>query len=381
MRPELSLSADELGLLFSAGLLGLMPGALFGGRLADTVGRRPVLIGALVLFGLFSVLTSFAATSFGALLAVRIATGVGLGAALPVLVVMVSEAAPPKYRNLAVGLMYAGMPIGGLFVSAVGLVIDGRFWRYIFYTGGATPLVIAILMLAYLPETKLPREGANPGHSTAAPIALSEALFGQGRAITTLAAWAAFFLTSTVVYSILNWLPLLLSARGFASSHTALVQAMLNVGSVFGIVVIGLALDRLRPIVVALSAYAGMALCLFLLARPGSLTAVACIAVGAGFFIMGAQSMLFALATKCFPQSVRGSSLGAAVAVGRLGAIVGPFMVGLMLSSGFDTFTVLMAASPLIAGAALAAVPLGLASARVNQHSPVTNDRESNHAE
>ena len=101
----------QMGWIFSAGILGLLPGALGGGVLADRYGRKKVLLGSVALFGLFSIVTALA-WDYPSLVFARLMTGVGLGAALPNLIALTSEAAGPRFRGTAVSLMYCGVPIG-----------------------------------------------------------------------------------------------------------------------------------------------------------------------------------------------------------------------------------------------------------------------------
>ena len=107
-----ALDKMQMGWIFSAGILGLLPGALVGGMLADRYGRKRILIGSVALFGLFSLATAIA-WDFPSLVFARLMTGVGLGAALPNLIALTSEAAGPRFRGTAVSLMYCGVPIGG----------------------------------------------------------------------------------------------------------------------------------------------------------------------------------------------------------------------------------------------------------------------------
>ncbi|CAM2168085.1 membrane hypothetical protein [Paraburkholderia sacchari] len=120
MAREFGLSVSQMGLAFSAGTFGLLPGALFGGRLADRIGRKRVLILSAIIFAVLS-LAAALVSSFGALVLVRALTGVGLGGALPNLIALSSEAVSPKARNTAVSVMYCGIPFGGLIASLIGI--------------------------------------------------------------------------------------------------------------------------------------------------------------------------------------------------------------------------------------------------------------------
>ncbi len=144
---QFGLSSTMMGAVFSASILGLLPGALGGGWLADRIGRKRVLIGAVVLFGLFSIATALV-WSLNSLLAARFLTGVGLGAALPNLIALSSEAADARSRGTAVSLMYCGVPLGGALAALVGIAGLASGWKAVFYVGGVAPL-----LALYLPES------------------------------------------------------------------------------------------------------------------------------------------------------------------------------------------------------------------------------------
>ncbi|ELV1419744.1 MFS transporter [Escherichia coli] len=134
-----ALDKMQMGWIFSAGILGLLPGALVGGMLADRYGRKRILIGSVALFGLFSLATAIA-WDFPSLVFARLMTGVGLGAALPNLIALTSEAAGPRFRGTAVSLMYCGVPIGAALAATLGFAGANLAWQTVFWVGGVVPL-------------------------------------------------------------------------------------------------------------------------------------------------------------------------------------------------------------------------------------------------
>lgn len=142
-----ALDKMQMGWIFSAGILGLLPGALVGGMLADRYGRKRILIGSVALFGLFSLATAIA-WDFPSLVFARLMTGVGLGAALPNLIALTSEAAGPRFRGTAVSLMYCGVPIGAALAATLGFAGANLAWQTVFWVGGAVDSGAAINALA-----------------------------------------------------------------------------------------------------------------------------------------------------------------------------------------------------------------------------------------
>lgn len=152
IRQAFELDQKMMGWMFSASIIGLLPGAFFGGWLADRIGRKRVLIGAVILFGIFSLWTAFVASVNGLLLA-RFMTGLGLGAALPNLIALCAEAVEERRRGTAISIMYCGVPLGGAIAAVVGM-LGGESWQMVFIVGGVAPLLIAPLLMVMLPESR-----------------------------------------------------------------------------------------------------------------------------------------------------------------------------------------------------------------------------------
>lgn len=319
--------------------------------MADRVGRKKVLIVSVLLFGLFSLLTAMVWEFYGLLLA-RFMTGVGLGAALPNLIALCSEAVDEKYRGRAVSLMYCGMPIGGIFVSL--LAMSGFFggWKFIFYVGGLAPLLVVPLMILWLPESRAFSD-TTANRPNDPPQSLA-AIFQNGLATPTILLWISYFFTLMVVYMLLNWLPSLLVGQGFTKTEASTVQMFFSLGAATGTIVLGQLLDRWKMIAVIALMYAGILVALLALGNADNLHAMIVAGATAGFFTIGGQMVLYALGTLFYPIRIRATGLGAAIAVGRLGAMSGPAVAGQLLAMGGDTAGVLMASSPGIIVSALA---------------------------
>lgn len=351
MASTFALSPAALGWVFSAGLFGLLPGAVFGGWLADRLGRKQVLIVAVVLFGVFSLLTAHSAT-YEQLLAARAVTGLGMGAALPILIALSSEVASPGLRNLAVSLTYCGVPLGGAIAALIGMLSIAGDWRLVFYVGGFAPLVIAALLIVWLPKPPV-LQGRSLGVG-----AVTHELLGQRRGVSTVLLWGACFCTLTVLYMLLNWLPTLLIERGLSRLDTAAIQVLFNVGGVAGSLLAGRLMDKGNALLAVVLAYVGMLGALLALGSVAQTYGLYLAGLAAGGCAVGGQLILYALAPRLYPAQVRATGVGVAVAVGRLGSMSGPLAAGQLLAAGAGVSGLLLAVSPLVAIAACSAAVL-----------------------
>lgn len=343
------LTPVQLGWFFSVGLLGLLPGALAGGWLADRLGRKAVLIAAVLLFGGFSLLTAHAG-SYATLLLARLATGLGLGAALPILIALSSEVADAQLKGIAVSLTYCGVPLGGAMAALTGVLGVGGDWRLIFYLGGVAPILVAGLLALLLRESPVVRQAGAAG-----PESAISGLFAQGRATATLLIWLSSFFTLAVLYMLLNWLPSLLVTLGYDRVQAGYVQILFNIGGAAGSILTGWLLDRGRPVLLVLGTYLGMLVFLAALGLVQRFDLLLLAGAGAGFCAIGAQLLLYALAPGLYPARIRATGVGATVAAGRLGSMAGPLVAGQLLALGLEGSAVLLAAVPgLLLSAAMA---------------------------
>ncbi|AUH01427.1 3-(3-hydroxy-phenyl)propionate transporter MhpT [Prodigiosinella confusarubida] len=338
----------QMGWIFSAGILGLLPGALAGGWLSDRYGRKPVLFGSMALFGLFSLATALS-WNFPTLVLARFLTGVGLGAALPNLIALCSEAAGPRLRGIAVNVMYCGVPLGAAFAAFTGTFVSIGEWKTVFWIGGFTPLALLPLLGWLLPESAHYQR-----QNSAAPPPV-RVLFTPGTIRATGLLWLCYFFTLLVVYMLINWLPLLLVGQGFSSGEASWVMLLLQLGATLGTLSLGYLMTRLNALAMATLIYLGMLTALLVLASAEQLSTMLLAGFIAGFFATGGQGVLYALAPLFYPTEIRATGVGTAVAVGRLGAMSGPLLAGKMLSLGTGAIGVMGAAAPglVIAGVAV----------------------------
>jgi AAHS family 3-hydroxyphenylpropionic acid transporter len=343
MAAAFELDKLHMSWVFSAGILGLLPGAFVGGWLADRIGRKRVLMASVALFGLFSLATAVA-WDFSSLLTARCLTGVGLGAALPNLIALSSEVAGPRLRGTAVSLMYCGVPLGAALAASIGIAGFSGGWQVVFYVGGLVPLLIVPLLGLYLPESLEFRSARG----------VVQGLFREGAALPTALIWVSYFFTLMVVYILINWLPSLLIGQGFSGRQASWVMLSLQLGAAIGTLLLGWVMDRLPAWALSALIYLGILASLTTLGLASRLESMLLAGFVAGFFATGGQCVLYALAPHFYRPAVRATGVGSAVAIGRLGAMSGPLVAGKMLALGTGTAGVMLASAPGIVIAAAA---------------------------
>ncbi|MGC1300806.1 MAG: MFS transporter [Caulobacteraceae bacterium] len=372
-----------MGPITSAGLFGLMIGALLLGTLGDRVGRKSIVLVSTLLFGVFSLATSFA-TSPGEMTVLRFLTGLGLGGAMPSVIALVSEFVSKRIRATVVTMVVTGFAVG----PAVGGLLAGPLmhsygWSVMFLVGGVVPLLVAPLLWLVLPESSrfLSRSNAPAAKIVAnlrrvypelkfpddvqfdhadgrLPKAAVRDIFADGRAPGTLLMWFAIFLNLVGLNLQTSWLPTIITGLGFPYSVAITTLVMFHTGGALGGFVLSRFLDQFDHfrVVAVTFILAGLMIVLIGFA-PHSILMLRLAIFGAGLFVVGGQSALNALTGLFYPSHIRSTGSGWALGVGRLGAAVGP-MVGsslLAMNLGFKNLFYVEAA-PFI----LAAVAVGL---------------------
>ncbi len=357
--PEFGLSKPQLGVVLLASPLGLFFGAFIGGRIADIWGRKNALVLATAMFGALQLCTAWAA-GLPSLLVIRFLCGLGLGGAFPNLIALTAEASGGRNSIINVVITVAGMPAGGALASLIGFLGGANGdWRIVFYVGGIAPLALAPVMALMLPESALFRQAKAAAAAAGTKHTTLEVLFGGTRAGPTVLLWAAVFFTTLVTYLLLNWMPVLMGAKGFSKTDALLIQILFNVGAALGSVYLGWWMQRRPRRMVLLVCYAGLAAGLIVMAPLGKdLLLAAATAAVLGACVLGAQFILYGLAPAYYAVETRGTGTGATVAASRLGSAVGPFAAGILLGHGASETHVLQALLPVTALAAAAAIGL-----------------------
>ena len=348
IREAFGLDSSQLGVFFSAGILGLLPGALIGGRYSDRIGRKKVLIWSVAVFALFTLCTVWV-NSFNSLLLVRFLAGAGLGAAMPNLITLASEAVKPENRGRAVGLMYCGMPVGAAILSYIASLDFGSDWKNIFYLGGLLPIIVLPIMIKFLPESREFLKAQNTTQTTTATTQGSfKDLFNSQNLMRTCLISVSYFFTLMVVYIMLSWLPSLFMELGFSRKVGSTAQFFFMMSATVGTLVLGMLTDRWKKAYVIILMYGGILAGLFCLNAASSLTQMYLASALVGAFVIGCQGVLYAFGSIVYPTEVRATGVGMASAVGRVGAMLGPTIAGQLLAAGFGAAGVISAAIPCI---------------------------------
>jgi len=350
LAPEFGLGPGEMKWVFAISNIGMVLGAALGGWLADRVGRKPVFMTSVAMFGVFTLCVVFIG-EFGTLVATRLLAGLGFGAALPNMMAFAAELSTPARRSSTAALIFCGFPIGGGSVALLTQILPSGFdWRVLFIVGGVLPALLVPALYWWLPETLTPRVSRAP--RVHAPTL--SALFGGGRAMPTLLLWLAFLPTLFVLYLILNWLPTLVVAKGFDRAVAPQASLAFNWASAAGALLVGWLVDRVGPRWPLMLSYGALIVALVALGASTDHAAIIALSGVAGFFLLGANYALYGVAPSYYPPAMRGTGSGASVAVGRVGSILGPLAAGFLLQGGSSATDVVQYMAPVAAVAGIA---------------------------
>lgn len=345
----------QMGYVFSLGVFGMLFGAFFGGRIADYLGQKKVLILSVTIFGLFMSLTAIA-PSVEVLYAARFFTGLGLGAAMPTMISVVGDEATEANRGKLNSLMYCGLPVGAIFVAGLAMSFPDIQWQTLFLIGGLTPLALIPLMAFVLKDK--PKVAADVQVSAEAVPGMVEVLFKQQQYKNTVPLWVGFFFTLMINYILISWLPNLLMEQGLERQQAFLVMLVFQVGAVIGTLGLGYLLDRLKLWQMAVIIYSGLFVALVLLFTTTSIPLLILAGVMGGIFSTGGQSILYGISPIFYSGAGKVTGVGSAISLGRLGAMTGPLLTGKILALGLGTTGILMASLPAVVVSAVAVTAL-----------------------
>jgi AAHS family 4-hydroxybenzoate transporter-like MFS transporter len=327
-----NLSRTQVGPLLSASLVGVLLGALFVGPLGDRIGRRKILIGCCVSYGLLS-LAAAAATNLPMLIALRALIGIGLGGFLPNALALAGELAPPGRQSTRTALVGLGITLGGVVAGALAARLMPAYgWRSVFVAGGVLPLLVAAMLAIGLPDSPALRaQDATPGG-----VRGVRALIGPGTRATSFAIWIIFAAVLMNVYLLSGWIPLLMKDSGLSIADAAWVGTAYHAGGLGGGITASLLLARRGWGTVTLYACLAASVLLILTLNDWSHAGVIFLIVALGFFVTGTQNAINGAAGATYPAEIRAAGLGWALGLGRLGSILGPLVGSLAILLGMS---------------------------------------------
>jgi AAHS family 4-hydroxybenzoate transporter-like MFS transporter len=355
----LHIEPARFGMLISISLFGMLLSGFGGGLLADKVGRRILILSGLTLFGGLTIAKAFV-TTYNSLFVLQALTGVGIGAVFINVLALSAEYAPARNRRFLVTCVSSAYPLGGVLAgyaaASLGPIIG---WAPIFMLGGAAALILAGLCVAFLPPsvrqlvlqgrpaedigrimvkiTPIPTGNVQwVSSEEKVPNARVRNVFDDGRAVMTFILAIAVAATLMSNYFVIGWSPLLFNMAGMSPSRSAMVGSMFPMGSMIGAWIWGRLSDNIwPPLVLGLASLLG-AVCYALIGHTLFSFPLLMTTVIVGGLGMGVQSAYNGFITSVYPTSVRGTALGLIMGIGRLGAIVGPLLGGILVRAKWN---------------------------------------------
>ena len=376
---EWSLQRSAFSTALAMSPFGMMIGGAIGGMLGDRIGRRSALLGSVISFAALTLAIS-TVNSLLVLGILRFLAGLGLGGAMPNAAALASEYVPRRQRPFAVTLTIVCIPLGGTLAAVLSArVIPIYGWRALFILGGMIPIVLALVLFKVLPES--PRYMASRrerwseliallrkiGHNVPSDAAFVEAgtaqnpksrasmrdLFVPDFRRDTLGLFGSFFFCLLVNYVGILLLVPTLTGAGFTQPAASNALGWWNIGGVAGAILGALIIQRLGSRVTMLglsviaiaSAFAVSAMTL----DPQNTFSLLVMFVLLGGTVNAVQTTMYALAANVYPTEIRGTGIGTAVAVGRIGNVLAAYVGNFSLDLGgtpayFSTFAIGMIA-------------------------------------
>jgi MFS transporter, AAHS family, 4-hydroxybenzoate transporter len=363
--------------------IGVMAGALVCGPIGDRLGRKPLLLLSLAVFGLASLASAFS-PSLGFLAGTRFFTGAGIAGGFAGTVALTGDYTPQRLRALMIMATFTGAPLGG-FLG--GLVVSwllhlGFGWPIIYVIGGVFPLGLIAISMLWLPESpRLLAARANlaahhhallqrldiahaPGEAHTVDIARGNPivlLFSDGFALQTTLLWIIFFCSLLDLFLFIFWLPEVLHLIGMTPAQSVFITSLYPLGGIAAVLYLGWAIDRFgvrRSLAVHYAVGIVFIAMISLVAMPYLM--LLAVVLLSGLTVIGSQTGLNAACGKLYPARMRTSGYGFATGVGRLGGIAAAPLGGYLLARGLPPPCVFLSACLFAAIAAVATAFLAL---------------------
>ena len=366
---EWRIDRAALGIVLSMELIGMAIGSIVLGGVADKIGRRPTVLGCLVVMAT-GMLMATTVTGLVDLSIWRVVTGLGIGGMLAAINAISAEFSSTRRRHLSVSLMSIGYPLGAVLGGIVAArLLQGNDWRSVFYFGASVTAVLIPITYFVVPESvhwlarkqpngaleKINRAMARMGHAatTTLPTIAADVrqrsvsdIFGPGLIATTMLVAFAYFFHITTFYFILKWVPKIVADFGFPPSSAAGVLVWTNVGGALGGTVLGVLTLRfgVKALTIVVMVLSTVMVALFG-RTPPDLQQLSMICAAAGFFTNAAIVGMYAIFAQAYPTHVRASGTGFAVGVGRGGSVLAPIIAGFLFTAGWSLSVVALTMS------------------------------------
>ncbi|MEJ4046598.1 MFS transporter [Erwinia sp. SLM-02] len=360
---------QDLGPVLSAALLGLSIGALIAGPASDRLGRKRILVFSCLFFGLASLGTAYAQT-LNTLTLWRFLTGLGLGAAMPNAITLVSEFAPKRCRSMAINTMYCGFPLGAAGGGAISSwLIPNYGWHSVLLAGAIAPLALTVLLILFLPESvkflvhrgkdivqirRIAQRFIAGDLAQVTHFYLDEEktrdkkgsvaqLFSQPWLAGTLMLWMTYFMGLVIYYVLLSWMPTLMLGMGYPLAESAWLTSLFTFGGTAGILLAGWMMDRWEAHKVVMTGFAlTMLFALALGFENNHIVLFGGLIFLMGITMNGAQSGLQTLAATFYPTHCRATGIAWMQGVGRFGGVAGTMMSAHLLALQWQADSILM---------------------------------------
>lgn len=324
-------------------------------------------------------LASAFTTSVFELMVLRFLTGLGIGSMLASVAALASEFAPPRFASFAVATATAGYPAGATLAGLAGSwIIPTYGWQGMFILIGAGSAIILPLLYLALPESvqfllaRQPRgalQRANrylsaqgleklidlpPRRSTSSVPPIRKLLEGDLR-LATLLSWGAFFASFFTLYFLTSWIPRIAIEAGYELSTAINGSAAFNIGAFVGLVTLGWFASRfeLAKLIAAFFILSAITMVAFgAWHEPETVFFAGMVVIG--FLVQGGFGGLYAIAARIYPTEVKTTGVGWSIGIGRLGAVAGPAVGGVVISAQVSLFgSFVIFALPMVVAAAL----------------------------
>lgn len=368
------LTAAQVGYIGSIGLVGMALGAVLSGAIADRFGRKKIFSATLIMYSIATGLCGLA-WSYESLLLFRFLVGFGLGGQLPVAVTLVSEYAPPAARGRFVVLLESFWGVGWLAAALIAYLIIPRYgWNIAFFIG-ALPALYVFKVWESVPESVPYLLGKGKVEEAHQLVSKLEESAGMKPAIHVIAPqtivvrpavfsdlWEPQFLKRTIMlwilwfgivysyYGIFTWLPSLMVGQGYTVIKSFEYVLIMTLAQLPGYFAAAYLVERVGRKATLAGFLAACAVCAYYFGQGGSAAAVLWWGSMMSFFNLGAWGVVYTYTPELYPTKVRAYASGWAAAVGRIGGILAPTVVGYMIvgSGGFTNvfmmFTIVMLA-------------------------------------